>query len=1177
MSKRWLTLSVVFSVFLGASPGFLPGPSVAQEKDIKYMTREEIDQFWKDWNKKRERAYRLAKAAARAGDGPVHDREKSIVISGNQITVAIYNYASISRPGLLTNDLLWPKGDRQLGYAYEFGPLAAAEVVDTSGNVVHIVEDGFISASDGDYEFGTANKWGWLPRVGFSDPESDVMATFSARNTDKDNDGKPDTWPESWFNQTLQRYVWPAFLGDDATTPDEEVYFAVDDYADREFAYFPFPDDSSKRGLGLMMECRYFQFNNPLAEDIIFLVYTVTNTSPKDLDRVYFGMFGDPHVGGLGDHSDDDADFIGPFDEAFPFGARNMLYAFDPIPIAFGKKTGYFGYKFLESPAIDDDGIDNDGDGLIDESGFNDAGAFIIGPVGIYGDPKPHWEGDEDGDWNPQIDDVGADGIPGTEDFGEGNGMPDQGEPNFGFLDIAELDQLGLTSFNALPFGGNNRPKNDELMWEKMSGTLDETEIEEGDNVFIYGSGPFQLKAGEVQRFSIALLMGEDLPDLIQNALTAQQVFESDYRFAKPPSKPKLTAVPGDKKVTLYWDAESEQSFDPFIARGHPDSTVLGFDFEGYKVYRSTDFSFDDTKVITDAAGNPFLSRPMTNERGVPAQFDLDNDYSGLSAVEYKGRGVRFDLGRNTGLTHVYVDSNNVVNGKTYFYAVTAYDHGDSSLAIAPSETQRDIKRDPVSGEFTFDINTAMVIPGPPASGFQEPAIEGDMNSSAADHVSGLATGDVIPHIIDPLAVQEGKAYEIAFTVENDTTRYSVLDETPVHTSFVARDTFFVSLGFPFLNAKDLQVQDAAGNTIDPSDYIVDALEGQIRGANPGDLRNGETYTAVFTHFPVWRSTFVKNEDGNPVFDGILLKVKDDTTALDLDNSGWKVLESSSNLIATVGRATIGNKKVNVPIDFEFQFVDYDTNAAGQLTNPAGVAFSTNVEAPFRVIRTDTGEEVEFVIQERDKSTRNGRWDWNEIINLLNPDDPRKRETTYSLSLAPPLDTTLVDTTMEIISGGDTTIVDTTLQVFTHREPIYPKNGDVFVIASRKPFNSADRYRFTTRAATFSQAKARDALADVYVVPNPYVAFSEGELASPRIGRRDERKIEFRNLPTQCTVRIYTITGELVKTLEKNDTRDFVAWNLLSFEAQRIAYGIYIYHVEAPGIGEKVGRFAIIK
>jgi len=34
---------------------------------------------------------------------------------------------------------------------------------------------------------------------------------------------KPHSWPEAWYNQAAGRYVWPAFLGNDATTPDEEV------------------------------------------------------------------------------------------------------------------------------------------------------------------------------------------------------------------------------------------------------------------------------------------------------------------------------------------------------------------------------------------------------------------------------------------------------------------------------------------------------------------------------------------------------------------------------------------------------------------------------------------------------------------------------------------------------------------------------------------------------------------------------------------------------------------------------------------------------------------------------------------------------------------------------------------------------------------------------------------
>ncbi|MCB0296472.1 MAG: hypothetical protein KDG51_14830, partial [Calditrichaeota bacterium] len=439
-------------------------------------------------------------------------------------------------------------------------------------------------------------------------------------------------------------------------------------------------------------------------------------------------------IGGPNDFADDNASFISAFDETFPFNTRNMLYAWDNDGIGDqGKIPGYFGYRFLESPGIDDDGADNDNDGLTDESQFNDAGVFQFNAdFGIYREPGFHWSGDEDGDWLEEFDDVGVDGIPNTGDFGEGDGKPNQlfyldlnsnsildageptaesrlegmrffgSEPNFGFLDIAESDQLGLTSFNALLFGGNNRPKNDQLMWDLISTPNQRPgdpppEIEqESDNVFIYGSGSFRLEPGESQRFSIALLMGEDFGDLLSNAEISQQVFESDYRFAQAPDKPKLTAVPGDGKVTLYWDAGAEQSFDPFVARANPDEPEKGFDFEGYRIYRSRDYSFNDTKTITDSKGVPFLSEPMLQVNGVPAQFDLDNEFSGLSEIEYAGRGVRYDLGNNTGLVHSFVDSNNVVNGVTYFYAVTSYDHGDVNGQLSPTESQRTIQRDAV-------------------------------------------------------------------------------------------------------------------------------------------------------------------------------------------------------------------------------------------------------------------------------------------------------------------------------------------------------------------------------------------------------------------------------------------------------------------------------------------------
>jgi len=95
-------------------------------------------------------------------------------------------------------------------------------------------------------------------------------------------------------------------------------------------------------------------------------------------------------------------------------------------------------------------------------------------------------------------------------------------------------------------------------------------------------------------------------------------------------------AVPGDRKVTLYWDTKAETSFDPFIARANPDDPSKGYDFEGYKIYRSQDYSFNDTQTITDSRGIPFLSVPLKMTNGLPAQFDLVNEYQGLSEIEYQ-------------------------------------------------------------------------------------------------------------------------------------------------------------------------------------------------------------------------------------------------------------------------------------------------------------------------------------------------------------------------------------------------------------------------------------------------------------------------------------------------------------------------------------------------------------
>ena len=80
---------------------------------------------------------------------------------------------------------------------------------------------------------------------------------------------------------------------------------------------------------------------------------------------------------------------------------------------------------------------------------------------------------------------------------------------------------------------------------------------------------------------------------------TIQQIYNASYRFAKPPDRSRLTAVAGDGQVTLYWDDRAESSWDPFLQE---------YDFEGYRIYRSTDPEFLETQTITNSYGKKDLS-----------------------------------------------------------------------------------------------------------------------------------------------------------------------------------------------------------------------------------------------------------------------------------------------------------------------------------------------------------------------------------------------------------------------------------------------------------------------------------------------------------------------------------------------------------------------------------------
>ena len=100
----------------------------------------------------------------------------------------------------------------------------------------------------------------------------------------------------------------------------------------------------------------------------------------------------------------------------------------------------------------------------------------------------------------------------------------------------------------------------------------------------------------------------------------------------------------------------------------------------------------------------------------------------------------------------------------------------------------------------------------------------------------------------------------------------------------------------------------------------------------------------------------------------------------------------------------------------------------------------------------------------------------------------------------------------------------------------------------------------------------------VWVVPNPFKASAPWE-RQPVPGDAFTRHVDFFGLPkAQSRIRIYTLAGDLVQTLDHDGTHGDgeAPWNLISRNGQDIESGVYLFTVEWPG-GHQVGRFVIIR
>ena len=1256
---------------------------------------------------------------------------RSAIMRGNLVKTVFGNWGVIGQPASEGCRGAWIYDND--GYIGDVSPMVGAEVKSGSKTFHSVVTCPVARPTRQAEQSPSGKAWGFEPEAGYFNESQEGVALYSDPASwppywpDKLNDAEDPGWPGSWNG----------FRGK-TTTASEESYFVMDDQNDEEFNYAinnqygvtfkPDSMDETKNGLGLKVKVRGMQWPDFLAQDVIFWLYEITNTSTTDYAKVVFGMLVGTYVGVT---ASDDKIAHHEYDDDYSFFdvERDLTYTGDfdddcsRNPRWIGD-VGVVGYAFLESPGNPFDGIDNDGDadanlilpgtgpffteedfaertilpgesvviidskynrtvvempdtthtfvtmgdsitivpgvtvvvegnvvlqdgqesinpnaydgidndldGLIDENYYlhfhqirkDQDGNILIdkfSPVryknyitgqglnDLLIDEKRNDGIDNDGDWNPEFDDIGADGLINTNDYGEGDGQPTAGEPNFDATDVDESDQIGLTSFEYFTPSNDFSFADDEDLWDRLSpGYFEVPESivnnlpEQGeDGDFIYGSGYFPLPAGETRRFSLALVYGEgggpnmEIDDLLQNRETVQKIYDSDYNFPPAPDTPTLTVVPGDGKVTLYWDRNAEKSFDPVLKT---------YDFEGYKIYKATDHNFNDVFKVTDVDGRVISYQPLE-------QFDLDDGVNGYfesgSDLYQQSHGAGFYLGDDTGLQHSFVDID-VENGKRYFYAVVAYDKGESNLDIFPKENSKRIDILP-SGEVRTFQNTAVVTPNAEVAGYEPPE-----NSVLISSGNKIGTGNIYYQVVDE-QVQTAHTYRLEFLdtsndgVDNNgnwvqetddvgtdgiagthdadgtennglpdpgepnldardvgeyfvpiTTFYSILDTTGVTVAFEAKDTISTRLPHKHIVESSIAIMDEDGNSVSMDKVIVDAENGRIKGKNPGDLNYGSTYTVSYQYYPVYlspniqKSPYADETLDTDIFDGIELSFNNNwTIGMDEDASGWSNVYKAMNFTFNTVNTYFDDEQLlgyRHPSDYRIEFADdvIDTSYA------MPEYFLTAKPVNFRVYNMTDKKYIKFGFSEID---RNNRLSPDDEIIFVEEWKPGENVFTWDLPFS-----SLEDT------------------VYTYGA------GDTLTIHVTKPFRSGETFEFFTELPEvkldLTRSQLDSMLNAIKVVPNPYIVATTHELPLPPAitSGRGERKIDFIHLPSEATIHIFTVRGERVATLNHlSDIHDgTVSWNLKSHENLDVAAGVYFYVIETP-IGTKRGKIGIIK
>ncbi len=919
---------------------------------------------------------------------------------------------------------------------------------------------------------------------------------------------------------------------------------------------------SKTEPMGVEIQASAFAFHtNNALDNTTFFRYRIENKGNVEMRDLFFGIWADPDLGNAAD------DFVGSdstLGMAIAYNGDDIDEGFD----GYGDRPAAVGFDFVQGPLVPatrPGTIWTDPDGSM-YPGRERRGTYAV----FYYTSDSSVIGNPDGDTNDPYNYLRAiwrDNSPMT--YG-GNGYLGSEVTTYVFSgDAAKREYWSEENRDGL--GSRNTP---------------------ADRRFLLSTGPFNLLRGDVQEIVVAIVWSRSssrlasYSQLKEDDIFVQNAFNNNFSEPEQVSTPVLSAQPVDNGVVLEWSnpPESNNFLERYDAQSwtvvpNPPTLDETHTFEGYIVY---EFESED-----DDKGIPIAVYDVPNEVKEIAE-EFKDEESGIIERIVTIRGSDSGVRRSH-----FVDS--LHNYQDYHFGVQAYAYNHNSY--------NRVRRSAIA--------RVTATPGPTEQlqgGTVAQAGIGD--TLAVQRTAGAGTEYGIYGIVNnPLAVLPDR-YEVRFY--NHEIRFVGTDSAETELMYnivrLSDDSVFFNGGARYDSTGLLPSFSENAFSLDGMSLTITSAEPSFTEFAAVSNRGGELIpptgaAADFQGFPVPESPTERQQVGQgkwfvhtgdngsrgpydafiqrSIRNGFGPVVPFDWEVRFTEDcyNAWRTATDARTPFATPLDGCYGYDRYGIFGDDRPQLVPFE------LWN-IGIGTPDDSSDDFRVIPAiidwdGDGYDMQWFDHSVSSADNDPETDWTYWYNPLDRTPGTAGYDNWQNDLLSGIDAHSHDN--EIMArfvwvnwnGGSVSAATDKADFLANVvNQDMPEPGTVFRLTTTKPLSDGDVFQLSTVDAaplTNETSVANSALERIGISPNPYYGISDYEKGLV------DTEVRFTNMPEKATIHVFTLAGSLVRTLEKNDTNNFLSFNLRNEHGNWLASGMYLIHVEVPGVGERTLKFGLIQ